>query len=71
MAKKFIKRIDSNWYESHEYCYCQQCGEIHDTKYYWYKDSKGNNKLYCATCLAEKLANEKGTGVYHNSKTNF
>ena len=28
--KKFIKRIDENWYLKHEYEYCQQCGEIHD-----------------------------------------
>ena len=71
MTKKFIKRASEGWYIKHEFEYCQQCGEIYDTKYYWYKDSEGNNKLYCASCLAEKLANEKGSGVYHNSKTNF
>ena len=71
MTKKFIKRMSEDWYIRHEFEYCQCCGEIYDTKYYWYKDNKGNNKLYCASCLAEKLADEKGTGVYHNSKTNF
>ena len=48
---------------------CQQCGEIHDSKYYWYKDKNGVNKLYCASCLAEKLAEDKL--VYDNVKTNW
>ena len=71
MAKKFIKRMSEDWYIKHEFEYCQCCGEIYDSKYYWYKDKEGNNKLYCASCLAEKMANEKDTEVYHNLKTNF
>ena len=67
--KKFIKRMSDDWYINHEYCYCQQCGEIYDTKYYWYKDKKGVNKLYCASCLAEKLTEDKI--VYDNVKTNW
>ena len=67
--KKFIKRIDENWYLKHEYEYCQQCGEIHDSKYYWYKDKNDVNKLYCASCLAEKLSEDEI--VYNNVKTNW
>ena len=55
MTKKFIRRVSEDWYIKHEFEYCQCCGEIYDTKYYWFKDSEGNNKLYCASCLAEKL----------------
>ena len=47
--KKFIKRMSEDWYIKHEYCYCQQCGEIYDSKYYWYKDKKGINKLNDST----------------------
>ena len=67
--KKFIKRIDEKWYHEHEFEYCQQCGEIHDTNYYWYKDKKGVNKLYYASCLAEKLTEDEI--VYDNVKTNW